>query len=89
MAIQQKTRPVSWVKAARKEFEKFPDEAKSICLAALTIAAEGGKAGERGGLGAAGWEDVEDGEVALRIGRAMQRNLGVWELGRADGGTCV
>lgn len=39
-----KTRPISWVKAARKGFEKFPEEAQSICLAALTIAAEGGKA---------------------------------------------
>jgi phage-related protein len=27
-----------------KEFETFPQGAKSICLAALTIAAEGGKA---------------------------------------------
>jgi phage-related protein len=27
-----------------KEFETFPAEAQSICLAALTIAAEGGKA---------------------------------------------
>ena len=38
------TRPVSWIKAARREFETFPDEARSICLTALTIAAEGGKA---------------------------------------------
>jgi phage-related protein len=38
------TRPISWIKAARKEFETFPEEAQSICLAALTIAAEGGKA---------------------------------------------
>jgi len=38
------TRPISWIKAALKEFEKFPEEAKSICLAGLTIAAEGGKA---------------------------------------------
>jgi len=38
------TRPVSWIKAALKEFETFPEEARSICLAALTIAAEGGKA---------------------------------------------
>lgn len=28
---------------ALREFETFPEEAKSICLAALTIAAEGGK----------------------------------------------
>lgn len=38
------TRPISWIKAARKEFEKFPVEAQSICLTALTVAAEGGKA---------------------------------------------
>src|SRR5438105_14094680 len=38
------TRPVSWIKAARKEFEAFPEGAQSICLNALTIAAEGGKA---------------------------------------------
>jgi len=39
-----KTRPVSWFRAARKEFETFPEGARSICLTALTIAAEGGKA---------------------------------------------
>src|ERR1700739_2584432 len=38
-----RTRPVSWISAARKEFEKFPEGAQSICLTALTIAAEGGK----------------------------------------------
>jgi phage-related protein len=44
MAETRKTRPVSWVKAALREFEAFPEDAQSICLAALTIAAEGGKA---------------------------------------------
>ena len=39
-----RTRPVSWIRAALKEFETFPKGARSICLAALTIAAEGGKA---------------------------------------------
>jgi len=39
-----KTRPISWVKAALREFEDFPAGAKTICLTALTIAAEGGKA---------------------------------------------
>ena len=39
-----KTRPVSWIKTALKEFEALPEGARSICLAALTIAAEGGKA---------------------------------------------
>lgn len=38
------TRPISWIKAALREFETFPEGARSICLAALTIAAEGGKA---------------------------------------------
>jgi phage-related protein len=38
------TRPISWVSAALKEFGKFPEGAQAICLAALTIAAEGGKA---------------------------------------------
>ena len=38
------TRTISWLKAARKSFEEFPEDAQSICLAALTIAAEGGKA---------------------------------------------
>jgi len=42
--MTRRTRPVSWIKAALKEFETFPERARSICLAALTIAAEGGKA---------------------------------------------
>jgi phage-related protein len=42
--MTRKTRPVSWIKAALKEFGTFPEGARSICLAALTIAAEGGKA---------------------------------------------
>ena len=44
MAVPRRTRPISWIKSALKEFEKFPEEAKSICLTALTMAAEGGKA---------------------------------------------
>ena len=44
MAELRKTRPVSWLKAARRDFEKFSEEARTICLAALTIAAEGAKA---------------------------------------------
>ena len=38
------TRPVSWIAAARKAIATFPEGAQSICLSALTIAAEGGKA---------------------------------------------
>jgi phage-related protein len=42
--MTRKTRPISWIKGALKEFEAFPEGVRSICLAALTIAAEGGKA---------------------------------------------
>jgi phage-related protein len=42
--MTRKTRPISWIGAALKEFETFPEGARSVCLAALTIAAEGAKA---------------------------------------------
>src|SRR5438309_1065487 len=42
--MTRRTRLVSWIRAALKEFEAFPEGARSICLTALTIAAEGGKA---------------------------------------------
>ena len=42
--MTKQTRPISWLKAARKEFEDFPVGAQEICLGALTIAAEGSKA---------------------------------------------
>jgi phage-related protein len=37
------SRPISWLKAARREFEAFPEEAQRALLRSLTIAAEGGK----------------------------------------------
>ena len=39
-----KTRPISWITAARRNFEKFPEDVQGQMLTALTIAAEGGKA---------------------------------------------
>ncbi len=53
------TRPISWVAAARKDFEGFPAGAQTICLTALTIAVEGGKsdlAKPLKGLGSGVWE---------------------------------
>jgi phage-related protein len=44
MAEPRKTRPVSWVKGALKDFDSFPRDAQPVFLTALTIAAEGGKA---------------------------------------------
>jgi phage-related protein len=42
--MTRRTRPISWIKAALKEFEAFPEGARLICLTALTMAAEGSKA---------------------------------------------
>jgi phage-related protein len=44
MAETRITRPVSWIRAALKDFQEFPREVQGIMLAALTIAADGGKA---------------------------------------------
>ena len=43
MCMTRNTRPVSWIKAARKAFERFPEGAQREVLRALTIAAEGRK----------------------------------------------
>ena len=37
-----KTRPISWLKAARKDFDRFPLAAQIETARALTIVAEGG-----------------------------------------------
>ena len=37
-----RTRPVSWLKAARKDFERFPEGAQIEVGRALTVVAEGG-----------------------------------------------
>lgn len=42
-APMKKTRPISWIRAARKDFEDFPDAVQHDMLTALTIAAEGEK----------------------------------------------
>jgi len=42
--MSKDTRAISWIKAAHKEFGKFPQGAQTIILRALTIAAESSKA---------------------------------------------
>jgi phage-related protein len=37
------TRNISWIKAARRDFEEFPKDVQGDMLDALTVAAEGGK----------------------------------------------
>jgi phage-related protein len=56
-------RPVSWIKAARKEFEQFPEDVQSDMRDALTLAAEGQMSGK-----AKPFKGVEGGvfEIALR-----------------------
>jgi phage-related protein len=44
MENMRSTRPISWLKAARREFETFPATAQFVILRALVIAAEGSKA---------------------------------------------
>ena len=41
--MTETTRTISWLSATRKDFEDFPEGARVNCVAALTIAAEGGK----------------------------------------------
>jgi phage-related protein len=56
-------RPVSWIKAARKEFESFPEAIQHDMRDALTIAAEGELSGK-----AKPFKGVDGGvfEIALR-----------------------
>jgi phage-related protein len=42
--VNRNTRKISWIKAARKAFEKFPQDAQLEIQRALTVAAEGRKA---------------------------------------------
>jgi phage-related protein len=40
--VSRNTRPISWIKAARKDFDDFPQGARDDLLDALTAIAEGG-----------------------------------------------
>jgi len=77
--MSRKTRPISWIKAARKEFDRFPDEVQLEIELALTIAAEGGKADTAKpmtGLGAGVFE------IALRFRREAYRAVYALHIGR-------
>jgi len=43
--VSRSTRPIVWIKAARRDFEDFPQGAKEDFLDALTVIADGGKPG--------------------------------------------
>lgn len=42
--MRNETRPIGWIRAARKVYETFPDTVRDRVNTALTIAAEGDKA---------------------------------------------
>jgi phage-related protein len=82
--MTRKTRPISWLQAALKDFKAFPEGARSICLAALTMAAEGGKADvakPMHGLGAGVFEIALrfKGE-AFRLVYAVQLSADIWVI---------
>ncbi|HYW45167.1 MAG TPA: type II toxin-antitoxin system RelE/ParE family toxin [Bryobacteraceae bacterium] len=84
MAETLKTRPISWLKAAQHEFEKFPEGARMVCLTALTIAAEGGKADIAKPLQGIGSGVVEIAlpfkSDAFRVVYALQIGEDVWVI---------
>jgi phage-related protein len=82
--MTRKTPPISWIKPALKEFQSFPEDARAVCLAALTIAAEGGKsdiAKPMQGLGAGLFEiALPFRRDAYRVVYALQLAGEVWVI---------
>ncbi len=72
------TRPISWIKAARRDFDEFPEDVQSDMLDALTVAAEGGKSDK-----AKPFRGVEGGvfEIALRYRGDAFRTLYAVKIG--------
>jgi phage-related protein len=75
-------RKISWVKAARKDFEAFPVRAIDRALDALTIVADGGTpdvAKPLAGLGAGVWElAIKERGDAYRVVYALQLEEDIW-----------
>ena len=71
------TRSISWIGAARKEFERFPRDAQDVVFDALTVAADGGMAHiakPMKGLGSGVFE------VALKYRRNAYRTVYVLQI---------
>lgn len=83
MTISRKTlRTVSWIKAARKDFEAFPARAIDRALDALTVVADGGTpdiAKPFSRLGAGVWElAIKERGDAYRVVYALQMGDDIW-----------
>jgi phage-related protein len=78
----ESNRPINWISAAWKDFGSFMQAAQSICLATLTIAAEGGKvdiAKPMKGLGSGVFEiALPYRGVAFRVVYAVQLGEELW-----------
>ena len=78
--MNRKTRRISWIKAARKAFERFPAQAQLEIQRALTVAAEGRKADmakPMKGLGTGVYE------IVLRFRTDAYRTVYLVNLGEA------
>ncbi len=77
-------RVISWIKAAQKDFEKFPLEARQKMIRALKIAAQGQKADiakPMKGLGSGVYEIVLRHESsAYRVVYAVQIGADLWVI---------
>ncbi|MCP8896354.1 type II toxin-antitoxin system RelE/ParE family toxin [Shinella daejeonensis] len=82
--MKDTTRPISWIKAARKSFEEFPEAVQLEALRALTIAAEGQKsdnAKPMQGLGSGVMEiALKHRGDAWRVIYALQIGTDVWVI---------
>lgn len=76
------TRKVSWIKAALKDFNAFPDGARSQAADALTVIADGGMpdiAKPLTGLGSGVWElAIKQRGDAYRVVYALQVDDDIW-----------
>ena len=75
-------RTISWIKAARKDFEAFPAKAIDRALDALTVVADGGVpdiAKPLAGLGTGVWElAIKERGDAYRVVYALQLGDDIW-----------
>ncbi|MYA79063.1 MAG: type II toxin-antitoxin system RelE/ParE family toxin [Acidobacteriia bacterium] len=76
------TRPISWIRAARKAFDGFPERPQNAIMRALTVAAEGRKADiakPLKGFGSGVFEvALKDRTNAYRTVYALQLEERVW-----------
>jgi phage-related protein len=82
--MRRDTREIAWIKAARKDFGKFPVTAQRIMARALTVAAEGSKADiakPMKGLGSGVFEiALPYRSDAYRVMYALHLDQAIWVL---------